>query len=162
MAQGVDESRVFFRPLRLKRHWDPPSFLPAIVNNSIVVFYLRDHQNIQTWSKPVKTTPGLCVSMVIMRRSFVRYFCNLPLQIATESYLFHDTSNASISFSSVTSFFVFHFSFSLYGTMFCIFHYSSLLRRTMFFERQIYRSRDNLAWNRLNAPSFHKSISVRY
>lgn len=60
MAQGVDESRVFIFPLRLKRHWDPPSFLPTIVNNSIVVFYLRDHRNIQTWSKPAKTTSGLC------------------------------------------------------------------------------------------------------
>ena len=161
MAQGVDESRVFIFPLRLKRHWDPPSFLPTIVNNSIVVFYLRDHRNIQTWSKPAKTTSGLCVSMVIMHRSFIRYFCNLLLQIAPESYLFHDMSNASISFSSVASFFVFRFSFSLCGTMFCIFHYSSLLRRIMFFEQQTYRSRNNLAWNLLNAPGFHKSISVR-
>lgn len=162
MAQGVDESRVFFFPPRLKRHCDPPSFLPAIVNNSIVVFYLRDHQNIQTRSKPVTTTSGPCVSMVIMHRNFIRYFCNLLLQIAAESYLFHDMSNASIFFSSMTSFFfVFHFSFLLYSTMFRIFHYSSSLRRITFFEQQTYRSRNNLAWNLLNAPSFHKSISVR-
>lgn len=161
MAQGVDESRVFFFPLRLKRHCDPPSFLPAIVNNSIVVFYLRDHQNIQTWSKPVKTTSGLCVSMVIMHRNFIRYFCNLLLSIAAESYLFHDVSNASIFFSSMTSFFVFHFSFSSYGTMFRIFYYASSLRRITFFEQWTYRSRKNLAWNLRNAPSFHKSMSVR-